>query len=135
MELGEKIKHARLTAGLSQRQLCGDTITRNMLSLIESGRAKPSMDTLLYLANRLGRPVSYFLEDTPGQDNAGIIRAVRACHAAGDYRRGLKLLENYREPDGFFDREKQLLEGLCLTKLAAQTLEKCYETLTEKNIY
>ena len=31
MELGEKLKQARLALGLSQRQLCGDTITRNML--------------------------------------------------------------------------------------------------------
>ena len=34
MELGQKIRAARLEAGLSQRELCGDIITRNMLSLI-----------------------------------------------------------------------------------------------------
>ena len=34
MELGEKLLQARQEAGLSQRQLCGDVITRNMLSLI-----------------------------------------------------------------------------------------------------
>ena len=61
MELSEKLKQARLDAGLSQRQLCGDTITRNMLSLIENGSARPSMDTLTILAARLGKPVSYFL--------------------------------------------------------------------------
>ena len=32
MELGEKLRLARLEAGLSQRALCGDEITRNMLS-------------------------------------------------------------------------------------------------------
>ena len=37
MELGEKLRQARLEAGLTQRQLCGDQITRNMLSLIENG--------------------------------------------------------------------------------------------------
>ena len=63
MTLGEKLKQARLEAGLSQRQLCGDVITRNMLSQIENGSARPSMDTLKYLASRLGKPVSYFLEE------------------------------------------------------------------------
>lgn len=63
MELGQKLKQARLEAGLSQRQLCGDTITRNMLSLIENGSAQPSMDTLRYFARQLGKPVSFFLED------------------------------------------------------------------------
>ena len=43
MTLGEKIKQARQEAGLSQRQLCGDAITRNMLSQIENGSARPSM--------------------------------------------------------------------------------------------
>ena len=37
MELGEKLRLARLEAGLSQRALCGDEITRNMLSRIENG--------------------------------------------------------------------------------------------------
>lgn len=63
MELGEKLLRARQEAGLSQRQLCGEEITRNMLSQIEHGTAKPSMKTLRYLASRLGKPVSYFLEE------------------------------------------------------------------------
>ena len=63
MELGKRLKEVRLALGLSQRELCGDEITRNMLSQIENGSAKPSMDTLKYLAARLGKPVSYFLEE------------------------------------------------------------------------
>ena len=54
MELGQRLRQARQAAGLSQRQLCGDTITRNMLSQIENGTARPSMQTLEILAERLG---------------------------------------------------------------------------------
>ena len=63
MELSQKLKQARLDAGLSQKALCGDRITRNMLSQIENGSAHPSMNTLRYLAAQLGKPLSYFLED------------------------------------------------------------------------
>jgi len=63
MELGEKILRARQEMGLSQRQLCGGEITRNMLSQIEHGTAHPSMKTLRYLADRLEKPVSYFLDE------------------------------------------------------------------------
>ena len=70
MELGEKILRARQEAGLSQRQLCGDTITRNMLSQIEHGTAKPSMTTLQILAARLGKPVSYFLDEETAAQSA-----------------------------------------------------------------
>ena len=70
MELGEKILRSRQEAGLSQRQLCGDTITRNMLSQIEHGTAKPSMTTLQILAARLGKPVSYFLDEETAAQSA-----------------------------------------------------------------
>ena len=63
MELGARLRQARQEAGLSQRQLCQDTITRNMLSQIENGSARPSMDTLQILAARLGKPIGYFLEE------------------------------------------------------------------------
>ena len=78
MELGEKLRLTRLEAGLSQRALCGDEITRNMLSRIENGAARPSMKTLGCLAARLGKPVSYFLEeDTVCSPNQEIMAAVR----------------------------------------------------------
>lgn len=63
MTMGEKIRHCRLEAGLSQRQLCQGIITRNMLSQIENGSAKPSLATLHALAARLGQNVQYFLDE------------------------------------------------------------------------
>lgn len=63
MTMGEKIRLARVTAGLSQRQLCDGIVTRNMLSQIENGSANPSLPTLQALAQRLGQSVQYFLEE------------------------------------------------------------------------
>ena len=53
MDLGPRLKEARLEAGLSQRALCDGIVTRNMLSQIENGSARPSMDTLRQLSQRL----------------------------------------------------------------------------------
>lgn len=65
MNLGEKIKNARKARKMTQSALAGDVLTRNMISRIESGNAKPSLDTLLYISERLGVPASYILsEDT-----------------------------------------------------------------------
>ena len=63
MNIGNKIKHLRTELGLTQQQLSGDKITRNMLSCIESGKALPSLETLLYIAERLSVPPSYLLSD------------------------------------------------------------------------
>lgn len=54
MKLGEKIRSARLNAGMTQADLAGDFITRNMLSQIENGLAMPSLQTALYIADKLG---------------------------------------------------------------------------------
>lgn len=120
MELGQRLKQARLDKGLSQRQLCGDVITRNMLSLIENGSAHPSMDTLRYLAARLEKPVSYFLEEESVSVNQSVITQARSVSAL----QALTLLKAYQKPDPLFDPEYYLLTALCCMTLAEQAVEE-----------
>ena len=123
MELGEKLRLTRLEAGLSQRALCGDEITRNMLSRIENGAARPSMKTLGCLAARLGKPVSYFLEeDTVCSPNQEIMTAVRHLFDGKDYAGAMRALAQYRAPDEIYDRERQLLEILVRLSLAEEAI-------------
>ena len=123
MELGQRIRAARLEAGLSQRQLCGKVITRNMLSQIENGSARPSMDTLQYLAAQLGKPVSFFLEeDAAVSPNQAVMAEARKAYAAGVWSGVLYALEAYRQPDDIFDAEKLLLQEMTRLALAEQAL-------------
>ena len=46
---------------MTQKELAGDVITRNMLSKIENDAATPSVRTLEYLARTLALPAGYFL--------------------------------------------------------------------------
>lgn len=125
MTLGEKLLQARLEAGLSQRQLCGDFVTRNMLSQIEHGTAKPSMSTLQYLASRLGKSVSYFLEeDAVVSPNQAVMASARRSFDGGLYAAALVELEQYRQPDPVFARERQLMAALCRLALAEEALEQ-----------
>lgn len=61
--IGQRIKEARLAKKMTQAEVVGDFITRNMLSQIESGSALPSMKTLAYLSSVLGIPVADLMED------------------------------------------------------------------------
>ncbi len=61
--IGHRIKEARLAKKMTQTEVVGDFITRNMLSQIESGSALPSMKTLAYLASVLGIPLSVLMAD------------------------------------------------------------------------
>ena len=124
MELGEKLRQARLEAGLTQRQLCGDVITRNMLSQIESGKVGPSVATLQYLARQLGRPVSYFLgEDTAISPNIQRMHQARQAYAARDYEAVLGLLHSYSQPDELFDQEYFYLLALASLEHSSRLIE------------
>lgn len=125
MGLGDRLRTARLEAGLTQRQLCGEEITRNMLSQIENGSAKPSMKTLRYLAARLGKSVSYFLEEeTVLSPNRQTMEGARKAFDDRDFTGALALLEQYQGPDPVYDREKKLLQALLCLELARQALEE-----------
>lgn len=125
MELGQKLKQARQELGLSQRQLCGDVITRNMLSLIENGLASPSMETLKYLSKRLGKPLSFFLEeDAVTSPNQQFMEQARAAFDRGEYGLVLQELESYCRPDSVFDREEALLRALSLLCLAEEAISR-----------
>lgn len=63
MNIGEKVKSLRISKLLTQKELSGEMITRNMLSRIENGAALPSLPTLIYLASRLGVPAGYLISD------------------------------------------------------------------------
>ena len=60
--LGQRIREVRLQKKLTQSDVVGDYMTRNMLSKIENGSAAPSVRTLEFLAVALDVPVSYFLD-------------------------------------------------------------------------
>lgn len=125
MSLGEKLRQARLEAGLSQRALCGGEITRNMLSRIENGAAQPSMKTLQYLADQLGRPVSFFLdEQSVVSSNQAVMESARQLYDTGAFDRAMAALEGYAGPDPVYDREQALLTVLVRLELAEQAISQ-----------
>lgn len=95
MTLGQKIRDARLARGMTQKEVVGSYITRNMLSKIENDSAAPSVRTLEHLAGALGLPTSYFLDEARVSDGSspdGLDEA-RAAYRAKDWLECLCLLE------------------------------------------
>ncbi|MCL1806517.1 MAG: helix-turn-helix domain-containing protein [Oscillospiraceae bacterium] len=109
MTIGQRIREARLGRQMTQQELVGDYITRNMLSKIENDAATPSVRTLEYLAGAMGLPPGAFLSDAPPVHpvQRGRIEALQQMLEKGDARfeaclqeakmewaeTGLKLLE------------------------------------------
>ncbi len=97
LTLGQKIKMARKDLGLTQAELVGDRITRNQLSLIENGINNPSIPTLEFLAERIGKPVSYFLSDDDflKHEAISIINKCEHMNEHEDYQGTINTLEAF----------------------------------------
>lgn len=67
--VGEKIKSLRKELMMTQTYLAGEELTKSMLSQIENNQSNPSLKTLKYIADRLNRPITYFLEETSDHKN------------------------------------------------------------------
>ncbi|MFZ5823905.1 MAG: tetratricopeptide repeat protein [Bacillota bacterium] len=140
--VGGRIREIRAGLGLSQQQLAGSDLTRSFISLVEQGKAQPSLETLELLARRLGKPPEYFLARECGSDLEAIAlleKALRQCIESKDWAGGiehaqgaLRLAErigNNRE------RESRLRSQLAYCQLNAKQFElaiELYERLIDE---
>lgn len=96
--LGERIRAVRLEAGLSQSRLGRPHFTRAYVSALELGKIRPSMKALEFLAQRLGKHVTFFLEDAAEvrrrEELVQGIRRVKELLARGEVRAALELVEH-----------------------------------------
>ena len=68
--VGDRLRQARVARGLTQAQLARGVATKGLISQIECNRTTPSLPRLRLLADRLGLPVSYFLEQAPADEQS-----------------------------------------------------------------
>jgi transcriptional regulator with XRE-family HTH domain len=64
-KIGERLRRARLAAGLTQQQLAEGRYTKAYVSALENGLSRPSVAALNYLSDRLGIPASSLINDEP----------------------------------------------------------------------
>ncbi len=135
--LGDRIKNRRKELKLTQAALCGEYITRNMLSRIENGSAHPSMDTLIYISEQLKLPVEYFVskdeQSAALYKRLEVISKIRSLFESEQYRKCVDLCESTGIDDSeinliFAESELKLaLECMMYSKLksAEEHLDKC----------
>lgn len=131
-ELGKQIKEARLAKKMTQAEVVGTFITRNMLSQIESGAAMPSIKTLHYLAQVLDLPQQQLLhsETIPQQDALQQLQAAKDALAAAQYTAVPD--DETLFPSCIQDELYALAARACLSRarIAAQNGEPPEETIT-----
>ncbi len=116
-ELGRRLKEARLAKKMTQSDVVGNFITRNMLSQIESGNAAPSMKTLEYLAGVLEIPMDRLLaerQDTACPDASDLLRHAKALLHSGDYEKLLAI----QDESGMLEDELHAMRSIAHLEIA-----------------
>ena len=120
MNIGERIRELRISKLMTQADLAGDYITRNMLSCIENGSANPSLSTIIYIAGRLGVPAGFLLAeqgDEMAYRKMSNLSNIKKAYTTGDVQSCRSLcLSGCPEPDD----EISLLLANCDAEIAAE---------------
>ncbi len=148
-EMGKRIKEARLAKKMTQTDVAGDFITRNMLSQIESGSANPSLKTLEYISSVLDIPMGTLLPDGREETEAdgapaGILTEGKALYNSGRYAEAVEKVSKLFEGDlwdeaygitarSYIKMAEQAEKDGNMT-LAAELAEKAYAA-ADKGVY
>ena len=139
--LGQRIKEARLAKKMTQTEVVGSFITRNMLSQIESGNAVPSVKTLTYLAQVLELPPSVLLPDTTeGADtdrdldspvsavpsDASVFYRAKEAYLSGEDSNAYEMLSSIENTSSLSDEAQALLARVALRLATARCKEENY---------
>ena len=114
--LGERIRTLRKQQKMTLEALAGSELTKGMLSLIENNKAKPSMESLQYIAKQLNVDVSELLEEVSGQELRVVLE--KAEHLfnthyndlSDEYEQLIQLVEPYLPKIGHGYESARLLE-------------------------
>jgi transcriptional regulator with XRE-family HTH domain len=123
VEVGARIKTARLAAGLTQARLAEDRYTKAYISALENGLSKPSLAALTFIATRLGLPVTHFLDDAApawSRIEADLLLAGGDWLKAADAFRSL--LEGEMQTVRRAELERGLAEALCRLEQSEEAL-------------
>ncbi|PWK14450.1 helix-turn-helix domain-containing protein [Tumebacillus permanentifrigoris] len=99
--LGQRIKELRMKKGLKQQELSEGICTPSMISQVESGRARPSHDILVGIADRLDVSLEFLMADANlNMKVSSNYKMARGFIASQQYRTAVELLEEVlMEPD------------------------------------
>ena len=124
MNIGDKIRSLRTAKLMTQSELAGSEITRNMLSRIENGAAQPSLDTLRYIAKKLNVSPGFLLADG-GDEQIYIkhneIHGIKTSYLMGDYRICRDMCINSESAE---DDEVRLILAECTLEIAIEEFSR-----------
>ncbi|HXV58837.1 MAG TPA: tetratricopeptide repeat protein [Gaiellaceae bacterium] len=98
--LGQRLRQARVDAGLTQSELAEQRFSKQYVSQIERDQLRPTDATIDWLAQRLGVDREYLATGVDGRERervASVVARAEAALQAHDYAQTIELLSGIRE--------------------------------------
>src|SRR5438132_8647811 len=87
LRLGERLRHLRVAAGMTQTDLAGDRFSKEYVSQIERGKTRPTPETIEWLAQRLGVDAGFLADGVSADERGRVDAALARPHARLEARR------------------------------------------------
>jgi transcriptional regulator with XRE-family HTH domain len=91
--VGERLREARLSRGLTQEQLARGLATKGFVSQVERNRTTPSLAKLRLMADRLGLPLGHFTGDSAPMELSYLRKSAELAVKAREADRAMALVE------------------------------------------
>ena len=123
------LRHARTRAGLSLAQVAGGELTRQAVHLIETGKVRPSMNSLRVITSRLAVPIhSVLVQPDAAQKRIGPVEELEALVQTHHYdralERGREILRHAEAPPAVALIHYHLGHALCRLGRPLEALER-----------
>ncbi len=115
LRLGERLRQLRVAAGMTQTGLAGDRFSKEYVSQIERGKTRPTAETILWLADRLGVDAGFLANGVSADERGRVDAALARCDALVEARRNDEALEE-------FDRIRSAVLSTGLPELEVRAL-------------
>ena len=135
LRLGERLRQLRAAAGMTQTDLAGDHFSKEYVSQIERGKTRPTRETILWLAERLGVDAGFLANGVSADERGRVDAALARADALLEARRNdeaLQEFENVRAAvlaTGLAELEARALSGEATVRMRRGEVREAIELL------
>ena len=125
LRLGERLRQLRVAAAMTQTDLAGDRFSKEYVSQIERGKTRPTPETILWLAERLGVDAGFLANGISADERGRVDAALARADASLEARRNDEALEEFEKiraavlATGMPELEARALSGEATVRMRA----------------
>jgi len=125
LRLGERLRQLRVAAALTQTDLAGDRFSKEYVSQIERGKTRPTPETIVWLAERLGVDAGFLANGISADERGRVDAALARADALLEARRNEEALDEFEKiraavlATGMPELEARALSGEATVRMRA----------------